>query len=150
MTTSGSDSLKEMALEKVWGFHPAQWLRTALKQIFLLSLSINLLYEEQRVWPAVSYTWKLPTFVHRVLLLGGTESNSSTSASYSVACGKWVLSPTFYVSLATTMEILGWSDEVEGPSERNGPFELSCSLVIRNLQAGIGRGKLGNVWRWSG
>lgn len=36
-----------------------------------------------------------PRFVHRVLLLGGTESNLSTSANCSVAYGKWLTTLEF-------------------------------------------------------
>lgn len=60
------------------------------------------------------------------------------------------LSPALYVSQATTMEILGWSEEVEGPSKWNGQFELPCSSVTKHLQAGVGRGQLGTFGRCSG
>lgn len=125
MTSSGSDSLKEMALEKMWGLHPIQWLRTALKQVFLLPQSIDLLYEGQRVWPAVSYTWKLPTFVQ-----------SSAPGWYWVKfiniCqlfgGLWKTTYSFRVWVPLSVFPWQpqwrswWNDEVEDLSERNGPL----------------------------
>ena len=47
----------------------------------------NLPSEEQRVWPAVSQTWKLFNSVHKIQLLGGTE-DSLTSDICSVVYGK--------------------------------------------------------------
>lgn len=151
--TSVAEGL-ETALEKVSGLHLVHWLRTTLRQVFLLPQSLNLLCEEQRVWPAASYTWKHPVFCPESSAPGwywvkfinvGQLLSGLWKMTYSFRV--WVL--IFYVSLATTMEIVGLSDEVEGPSERKGPFELPWSSVTRNLQACAGRGQLSTFWRCS-
>lgn len=80
--------------------------------------------------------------VHNIHLLGGTESNSLTSDSYSVAYGKWLVASwldsqfgllELEVSLATMTEILGWG---ERPLERSGPFELCLHPNVREANSG--------------
>lgn len=78
--------------------------------------------------------------VHKIRLLGGTESNSLMSDSCSVAYGKWLTASCFKsqfgllqleASLAPTTEILGWG---EGHLERSGSFELCLHLSAGKLQ----------------
>lgn len=88
--------------------------------------------------------------VHKIQLLGGTESNSLTSDSCPVAYGKWLTASWFdspvglsqlEASLTTRTEILGWG---EGPSERSGSFELCLRLSInrKDSEANVGRVEL--------